>query len=164
MIFYCPNCWSELPSGQRLCVHCGQEVSVWDEKTFTEKLVQALTHSEPMTQTRAVYLLGEKRTAEAVGALKQLFRRSKNPFLQSEVIEAMGKIGGEAAVSLLIEALRHPSFIVRGEAAKALGTCSGHGIVKQALARALKDPSSYVRERGQEALERLRGTTAPTEK
>jgi HEAT repeat protein len=113
-----------------------------------------------MTQTRAVYLLGEKRMAETVGALRQLFRRSKNPFLQSEVIEAIGKMGGAASVSLLIEALRHPSFIVRGEAAKALGTCSGHGIVKQALARALKDPSSYVRERGKEALERLQGTSA----
>jgi HEAT repeat protein len=110
-----------------------------------------------MTQMRAVYLLGEKRVVEAVGSLAQLFRRNKNPFLQTEIIEAIGKIGGDSAYSIVIEALRHPSFIVRGEAAKALGSFPGHDSVKQALARALKDPSSYVRERSQEALERLEG-------
>ncbi len=158
MIFYCPNCWRELPSEQGLCVHCGQEVSVGHEKTFTEKLVQALSHPEPMTQMRAVYLLGEKRVGEVVGSLAQLFRRNKNPFLQTEIIEAIGKIGGDSAYSILIEALRHPSFIVRGEAAKALASFPAYDGVNQALERTLKDPSSYVRESGQEALERLQGS------
>jgi HEAT repeat protein len=109
-----------MPGEQQVCSHCGQEVSSCDEKAFTEKLLQALSHPEPLTQMRAVYLLGEKKTTEAVGALAQLYKRSKNPFLQGEIIEAMSKIGGEPVVSLLMEALDHRSFIVRGEAVRSL--------------------------------------------
>jgi hypothetical protein len=120
--------------------------------------LQALSHPEAGTPVRAVYILGEKRTTDAVGALTRLFRRSKDPFLQGEVIEAMSKIGGDGAFSLLVEALHHPSFIVRGEAAKALSRFPGTGSVKHALERALTDPSSYVREMGKQAISHLRST------
>lgn len=159
MVFYCPNCWKESLDEQAVCPHCGQKVSSWDEKIFTEKLLQALSHHEPETPVRAVYILGEKKTAEAVGALTRLFRRSKDPFLQGEIIEAMGKIGGDAAFSLLVEALHHRSFIVRGELAKALVKFPENGTVKRALEQALKDPSSYVREIGREAISRLRNSS-----
>jgi HEAT repeat protein len=156
VIFYCPYCWKELPSEQQVCAHCHERISSWDEKAFTDKLLHALSHPEPMTQMRAVYLLGEKRITEAVGALRKLFRRSKNPFLQSEIIEAAGKIGDEVAVSLLMEALNHSSFIVRGEAVRSLTKIPSNGVIKKALDGALEDPSSYVREIGKEARERLR--------
>jgi HEAT repeat protein len=156
MIFFCPNCWKEIPCAQAVCPHCDHKISSWDEKAFTDKLLQVLSHPEPQTAIRAVYLLGEKRTTEARDALARLFRRTKNPFLQSEVIEAMGKIGGDPAFSLLMEALHHPSFIVRGETAKALARFPGTSSVKRALEQALKDPSSYVREIGAEAISHLR--------
>jgi len=160
MTFFCPNCWRELPGMQRHCAQCGKEISAWDEKTFTDKLIQALSHPEPMTQLRAVYFLGEKRASDAVEALTRLFRQSSNPFVQSEVLEAIGKIGADSARALLVEALRYPSFIVRGEAAKALGLFRGHRVAEQALTQALKDPSSYVRERAKEALVRLQAIGA----
>lgn len=127
MVFYCPNCWKELPGEQQLCPHCGQKISSWDEKAFTDKLLQALSHPEPETQMRAVYLLGERRTQEAVGVLTQLFRRTPNPFLKGEVVEAIGKIGGDSVFSLLMEALHHPSFIVvycEGRSGKSAGKIS----------------------------------------
>jgi HEAT repeat protein len=154
MIFYCPNCWSELSDGQRLCARCHQEVACWDEKTFEAKLLQSLSHPEPMTQMRAVYLLGEKKATQAVGALADVFRRTANPFLKSEVVEAVAKIGGESGRSFLIEALQDPSFIVRGEAVKAMGKFSGRA-AEQALEKGLKDPSSYVREAARKAMDRL---------
>ena len=157
MVFYCPHCWKELAGTRNCCPYCDQKISSWDEKAFTEKLVQALSHPEPETLVRAVYILGEKRTTEAVGPLARLFRRSRDPFLQGEVIEAMGKIGGQDALSLLMEALRHPSFIVRGEAVKAITRFPGNGTIRRALEQSLKDPSSYVREIGGEAMGRLRG-------
>ena len=128
------------------------KISSWGEKGFTDKLLQALSHPEPETAIRAVYLLGEKRTTEAVDTLVRLFRRTKNPFLQSEVVEAIGKIGGDSVFSLLMEALHHPSFIVRGEAAKALAKFPGKSTVKRALEQTLKAPSSYAREIGREAI------------
>jgi HEAT repeat protein len=162
MIFYCPNCWSELPDGQRVCQRCNQEVSLWDEKTFEAKLLQSLSHPEPMTQWRAVYLLGEKKATHALGALAELFRRALNPFLKSEVVEAVAKIGGESGRSLLIEALQDPSFIVRGEAVKALGKFSGRD-AERALEKGLKDPSSYVRETARRTMDCLGSTNQAKE-
>jgi HEAT repeat protein len=156
MIFYCPNCWTELPESQRLCSRCDQEVSAWDEKTFEAKLLQSLSHPEPVTQMRAVYLLGEKKATQAIGVLAGLFRRTSNPFLKGEVVEAVAKIGGDSACSLLIEALQDPGFIVRGEAVKALEKFSGRDVVERALADSLKDPSSYVREMRMKTIDSLR--------
>jgi len=159
MIFFCPNCWNELPGEEQICPHCKECLSSRSKNTFTEKLLQALLHPEPQAQMRAVYVLGEKRITEAVGPLTQLFRRSKNPFLQSEVVEAIGNIGGEAGVSLLMEALDHRSFIVRGEAVRSLAKIPRNGVIKRALEQTLKDRSSYVREIGREAVERLRSVS-----
>jgi len=152
VVFFCPACWKELPGDLHCCPHCNAKLSSWSENTFVEKLLQALSHPQPLTQIRAVYLLGEKRIAEAAIPLAELYRRSKDPFLQSEILEAMGKIGSEAAISLLLEALCHPSFIVRGEAVRALDKIAKNSVIRSALNRALQDPSSYVREIGQKAL------------
>lgn len=108
-----------------------------------------------MTQMRAVYLLGEKKATQAVGALAELFRRTSNPFLKSEVVEAVAKIGGDSAFSLLIEALQDPSFIVRAEVVGAVSKFSGGDLVERALNRALNDPSSYVRDMAREAIDSL---------
>lgn len=157
MIFYCPNCWRELSDGQRLCALCHRAVSAWDEKTFEAKLLQAILHPEPMTQNRAVYLLGEKKSSQALGPLAELFRQTLNPFLKSEIVEAAAKIGGEGACSLLIEALRDPSFIVRGKAVEALADFSGSDIVERELKHCLVDPSSYVRGMARRAIDSLGG-------
>jgi predicted amidophosphoribosyltransferase len=61
MVFYCPNCWKELPGAREICPNCAQRISSWDEKAFTEKLMQALSHPEPETPVRAVHILGEKK-------------------------------------------------------------------------------------------------------
>jgi HEAT repeat protein len=142
MIFFCPNCWKEIAEDRLVCSQCGARISSWDEKAFTAKLVQALSHPEPETQMRAVYLLGETKAVSAFGALVQLYRNTTDLFLQAEVIKAADKIGGDSAFSLLIEALGHRSYIVRREAATALTKYPEKGIVKQALGRARDDRSA----------------------
>jgi HEAT repeat protein len=152
MIFYCPNCWREIADDKEACSHCGENPSSWEAKKYSAKLIEALAHPEPDTRSRAVYLLGEKRTVEAVEPLFSLFRRSVNPFLQGEVIEALGKIGGLSTIPVLMDALRHPSFVVRGEAVKALAKFPRNGRIQAALKRSAKDPSAYVREIVKDAL------------
>ena len=133
MIFFCPICWKELGSDQQTCLNCGAKVSSFDDQTFTVKLVRALSHPEPETRMRAVYLLGETKTKSAFDALTQLYRNTIDPFLQAEIVKALDKIGDDATVGFLIEALRHPSFIVRQEAAGALMKYPGTGRVKRTL-------------------------------
>ena len=117
--------------------------------------MQSLSHPEPMTQMRAVYLLGAKKTTQAVGALAELFRRTSNPFLKSEVVEAVAKIGGESACSLLMEALQDLSFIVRAEVFSAMSKFSDRNLVERAVEHALNDPSSFVCDMAREAIDSL---------
>jgi len=160
MIFYCPHCWKELSDGQASCPFCHESISSWDEKTFTDKLVHALFHPEPVTQTRAVYLLGERKSKESLRPLTRLFQQSKNVFLQSEIIAAAGKIGGDDAFVLVLQALRHRSFIVIGEAAKTLRRFRGYPAVRKELRIAFEDASDYVREKAHETLEDFRSAGA----
>jgi len=166
MIFYCPHCWKELPDRQVSCPYCHEHISSWDVKTFTDKLLGALYHPEPTTQTRAVYILGERKSEEALGPLVRLFRQSKNPFLQSEIVGAAGKIGGSEALAFVVQALQQDSFMVRSEAAHALGVFVGDHTAKRALAAALEDASPYVRESARKAWEQLRcaATASPSRK
>ena len=152
MIFYCPNCWKEVPDDKQACPRCGESPSSWDGKKYSDKLIEALAHPEPETQSRAVYLLGEKKIREAADTLVALFRQSVNPFLQSEVVEALGKIGAMRTIPFMMTALRHPSFIVRGAAVKALARFPKNDQIEAALKRAFKDPSNYVRDLAKAAL------------
>lgn len=120
MTFFCPNCWKKMAEEQLVCSQCRASISNWETKTFAAKLLQALSHPEPQTQMRAVYLLGETKNASALDALAQLFRTSRDPFLQAEVIKGVNKIGGNFVIPLLIEALKHSSFIVQRESRTAL--------------------------------------------
>jgi HEAT repeat protein len=120
MTFYCPNCWNKMAAEERECGRCGADLSCWDEKTFADKLVGALSHPEPQTQMRAVAILGETRAVAAVAALIQLYRSGADPFLQAAIVKALAQIGGETASSLLTDALENSSFIVRRQAADAL--------------------------------------------
>jgi HEAT repeat protein len=133
MTFFCPNCWKEMASDRQICPRCGAKVSSWDEQAFTVKLLRALSHPEPDTRMRAIYLLGETRIYSALEALTQVYRNTADLFVKAEVIKAVGKIGGKSALLLLIEAVRHPSFIVRREAEKALRRYPGKDAVKRTL-------------------------------
>lgn len=146
MIFYCPNCWQELHSDSKACPRCGKDPSSWEKRSYASKLIQALSHPEPETQRRAVFLLGEKRIADAVSALTALFRQTTNPFLACEIIEALGKVGSKAAFATVSEALHHPAFFVRGEAVNALARFSGEDTIPLLRDRSVNDASAYVRE------------------
>ena len=152
MVFYCPNCWTEVPDEKQGCPHCGESPAFWDGKKYSDKLIGALAHPEPETQMRAVYVIGEKQIPGSVDALVRLFRRSNNPFLQSEVVKTLGKIGASSAIPFLVVALRHSSFIVRGEAARVLARFPSNEAAHAALKRSLKDPSAYVRDTAKRTL------------
>jgi HEAT repeat protein len=152
---YCPECWKEVAAGLAACPGCGAVLLPWNERKYSAKLIRALDDPDAETRRRAVYVIGEKRVAEAVGRLGDVFERTVDPFLKSEIVEAIGKIGGETGFPLLIEPLRHPSFVVRAEAAKALSQFFGNETVNIDLDRLLQDPA-YVRELRKEAVKAFR--------
>ncbi len=152
---YCPFCWREISADDKNCPHCGSNMKKWDEKSFTEKLIQALNHPLYSTAYRVCRILGEKREKAAVRPLIELLNRTSDHFLMDEIVEALGKIGDVSTVPYLIEMLHNRSFLVRGKAAAILGNLKGRGEIAEALKDATKDCSSYVRESAIDSLNKL---------
>jgi uncharacterized membrane protein YvbJ len=59
MTFYCPSCWKEIRGDAEKCTHCGADLTEHDQKSFDEKLIQALRHPIRETAGMAVWILGE---------------------------------------------------------------------------------------------------------
>ena len=152
---FCPFCWTEVSEDENDCPHCGRNIKEWDEKSYTEKLIQSLNHFEPSTVYRACYILGERRDRVAIKPLIDLLSKTNDYFLIEEIAEALGKIGDERAVPFLIKMLNSRSFLVRGKAATVLSNFSGQDEVTEALKRATRDCSNYVRESARVSLDKL---------
>ena len=116
MIFYCPACWKEIREDDKKCQRCGSDLTVLDQKSFDEKLIQALGHPVRETARMAVWILGERKTVEAVAPLIRLFDETENPFLQREILDTLDKIGTEDALNFIMESLDHHVSIVRRRA------------------------------------------------
>jgi HEAT repeat protein len=154
--YFCPFCWAEVSKTEKTCPYCRKNIEEWDEISFVEKLISSLTHSERSIVYRACYILGERREKKAVELLIHLLNSTNDHFLQEEIVEALGKIGDERALPVLInELLNNPSFLVRGKAATALENFKGRKEVIDALKRAREDCSSYVKESAFRSLNKL---------
>lgn len=156
--YFCPFCWTEILKDEKSCPRCSGNIEEWDEKSFTQKLIDSLNHSEGSTIYRACYILSERREGVAVKPLIDLLNRTNDYFLMEEIVEALGKIGDERAVPFLIEMLYNRSFLVRGRAAAVLSNFDDQEEVVEALKRATRDHSHYVRESAIASLDKLTAT------
>ncbi|MGB9475740.1 MAG: HEAT repeat domain-containing protein [Candidatus Udaeobacter sp.] len=119
--FYCPNCWAEVPESATICPHCHTNISERiSEADYTDKLIAALRHKEPMTPVRAAWILGERCEHRAVPALAKIVKKAKDAFLVESAVEALGKIGGETAAASVRAATQHSSLRVRVKAREVL--------------------------------------------
>ncbi len=53
MIFYCPNCWIRVKEDEKVCRGCKADIEPLDHRSYFEKMVRALNHSERTTRLRA---------------------------------------------------------------------------------------------------------------
>ncbi|HZR04457.1 MAG TPA: HEAT repeat domain-containing protein [Candidatus Udaeobacter sp.] len=119
--FYCPACWTEVAESTTGCPHCYTEISERiSQADYTDKLIAALRHKEPMTPVRAAWILGERREQKAEPALAKIVRKAKDAFLVESAVEALGKIGGSAATETVRGATQHLSLRVRVKAREVL--------------------------------------------
>ncbi len=154
--YFCPFCWTEILKDEKICPRCSGNIEKWDEKSFTEKLIGSLNHSERSTVYGVCYILGERRERAAIRPLIELLNKTKDYFLMEEIVEALGKIRDERTVPFLIEILdNNRSFLVRGKVAAVLSNFDGQEEVIEALKGATKDYSHYVRESARASLDKL---------
>jgi len=143
MTFFCWKCFNEVESLSGTCGSCGASQDS-DHLTYSKKLRAALVHPLAETRRRAIFLIGEKRDAEAVDDLSQIIAAESDPFLAEEAAIALGKISNEPALYALTAAARHPSFMVRARALAALREAGGYW-TRLAHNWARSDPSAMVR-------------------
>jgi HEAT repeat protein len=119
--FYCPHCWREVSERATVCAHCHTDISERvSQADYTDKLISALRHKEPMTPVRAAWILGERHEEKSVPALIKIVKKAKDAFLIESAVEALGKIGGSAATAAVRDATQHSSLRVRVKAREIL--------------------------------------------
>lgn len=120
-VFYCVECWREMPPEATICPVCGADVErLSSERSYIQKLIAALKHPEPETPVRAAWLLGQLRATEAVPALMRVVQESPDPYLVEAAVEALGQIGDPACRATLVWAAREGAVRVRRAAVEAL--------------------------------------------
>jgi enolase len=115
MRYYCPGCWHDFAEDLDRCPRCGLDLRAWPDTDFVDKVIRALTHPEPETPIRAAWILGERRETRAVPALAALLRRTKDVYVATAAVQALGKIGTDEARAGLATAAEHPAMMVRDE-------------------------------------------------
>jgi HEAT repeat protein len=155
MIFYCPNCWTRVKEDEKVCPECKANIEPLDHRSYFEKLVNALNHSERTTRIRAAYILGELKDRRAVEPFAEVVdkpRGIEDVFFIEMVAIALGKLDGEEALPILIRLMDHPSFLVRRAALNSLNNFRSEEALK-VIKKALKDPSPNVQELAQKILQ-----------
>lgn len=156
MIFFCPNCGSDIKEKEIICPKCRTEIGPLDQRNYFEKLVGALRHPEATTKIRAAYILGEIGDQRAIQPFCDILDQSwnmENLFFLREIAFALGKIDGDEAVPALVRMLTHPSIIIRESALKALGEIKNEEAAG-ALRKALNDPNPGLRALARDILEK----------
>ena len=114
LTYYCTNCWKEIEKDRKVCPHCKSEQEQLGRETFVQKLIRALRHPEPETPIRAAYVLGRLHALDAVPELINVIHESPDPYIAAACVEALGGIGGGAALDELKHILKlEHSVIVR---------------------------------------------------
>ncbi|KTB48295.1 HEAT repeat domain-containing protein [Dehalogenimonas alkenigignens] len=153
MVIYCTRCWKDNPAGSEVCPRCGSKLEA-DNRTYIAKLIQALSHPEPMTVERAAWILGELKASEAIIPIVHLLKISRDMGAQEKAVEALGKIGDSSAVDALASNSAHWPVRVRVQVAESLGKIGGPKAEK-VLRTMLNDSSSQVHETTSKALKTL---------
>jgi HEAT repeat protein/energy-coupling factor transporter ATP-binding protein EcfA2 len=102
---------------------------------------------------------GERAKTALLDALKQNYSSFKQLLVYREIIDALGRIGGEQVIPILLKAVNNKEDLVRWEALTCLGRIGGEEALA-ALLKALEDTDGYVRGCAAEALGEIGGERA----
>jgi len=153
LIFYCPKCWSRVKEDEKVCHECKVDIQPLDHRSYFEKLIGALNHSERTTRLRAAYILGELGDKRAIQPLVDASKKTRDLFLIEGIAIALGKMDDDRVLPALIELNKHQSFLVRKVALISLSRFKK----KEALAairEAQNDPSPSVQELAKQILQK----------
>lgn len=103
---FCTECWREVRRDDTVCHSCGNDLSVFDDLTYDQKLMKALMHFEPQTAIRAAEILAMRKSKPGAEAIADAFvnRADLDPIMARTFLKAIAEIKGisenEAALDL----------------------------------------------------------------
>lgn len=103
------------------CERTLEDISTWESKGQTAKLIKALGDDNTKVCTAAATALGKMKAESAVAPLAGLFTHA-NPKVAVAAVESLAAIGGKSAEQQLITAINHNDLRVCLAAISGLGT------------------------------------------
>ena len=130
----CPACYAMNAWERTRCERCGAALET--PRDFDAGLLWALDHPDTGSAMLAARLLGERKTARAIGPLGRLSRLRDDPYRAAAAVRALAAFAGDPVADAYLEAARsHPSVIVRRAAgARPASTASPAGPAAPAAA------------------------------
>jgi HEAT repeat protein len=119
------------------------------------ELIAAVERGEDPPAKIAIRALGVMRVSEAVSVLAQVRRTSPDWELRRLAVIALGRIGTDAALEFLIEAVGDETGHVRRAAVRVLGDFGGEASVRALLARLKSERYQEVRNEIADTLVRI---------
>ena len=140
----------------------GQLGNVEDEPKAIGYLLQAANDPDSAIRLKAIDVLGQVRTKDAVGPLvQQLFMRDTDPVTKQHILVTLGKIGDPKATKPILDFLaRDTDRNIRGNAIFALGDIGDRAAIEP-LQHIAEGNDAALRSVAQSAVRKIRERPAP---
>jgi len=107
MKWFCPYCWNEVKKEDKVCPFCKKDLSKFQNLSFEDKLLLALSHPVRHSRMVAIETLGRIKSKKAVDELcKRLKSKSGDTYELLEIAKALINIGIPEGIECVREFLR----------------------------------------------------------
>jgi HEAT repeat protein len=123
MFYICPRCFKLAKYGEKKCKYCGFDFKEISSEEYSSKLIKALEHPDhnvAVVASNIIAKLGIKSEEKLIKRLIELLQEKKDPYLESDIIKALGEVGSKKAYAFLIKNKGNFSVISEREIEKAI--------------------------------------------
>ncbi len=120
---FCPNCYARILIDAAICPHCRATLSDWQEKTYPDRLIDALGYPLSEVRMRAIIALGWRKERTAEKPLVDCALRHPIDVIEGlEIVNSLNLIrdSGSDDTALRFLSLHHAARAVRSMAAEIL--------------------------------------------
>lgn len=123
LTYYCPLCWEEIDAESRFCNDCGFNMEEFDQWSYEEKLIAALSHPIPERRMIAAEMLGLLKSERAIPAFAHIIENNETDYyFVRNVLISVAAINHTDSKHIIERACHNPSKLIEEFAADILKT------------------------------------------
>lgn len=150
MKIYCPNCFYPNESFRKICEKCGKAI-IWEDESYEDKLIKALSHKDPRVVLRAAEILSNFKSDMTKKVLISIIFKSKDPYIQATAVKSLANISSNETLKIFKKIALSGTLPARLKAIEAIGKKSSLKDIGL-LEKLKKDDSETVRTKASEAI------------